>query len=184
MARKTLPAWCKIRHFLREAKGVSAVEFALIAPVMAVMYFGSVELSFMMQQDRKVTTAAATLGDLTSRAAVITDDDMDDIIQATRMIMQPADITNARIRVTSLVDKDDDGVLKVDWSDARNMTAHPEDQVMTVPEDIVPIGGSVILAEFEYDFESPLGFFVTEKINLGDSFYLRPRRGDFVTRLD
>jgi len=163
---------------------VSAVEFALIAPVMAVMYFGSVELSFMMQQDRKVTTAAATLGDLTSRAAVISDGDMADIIQATRMVMQPADITTARIRVTSLVDKAADGVLKVDWSDAQNLTPFAEDMVMTVPEDIVPIGGSVIFAEFEYDFESPLGFFITDDVNLSDSFYLRPRRGDFVTRLD
>ena len=73
--------------------------------------------------------------------------------------------------------------VKVAWSDGYNMTALVEDQPMTVPDDLVPSGGSVIFAEVEYDYSSQLGYFFTTKKTLSDEFYLRPRRTDFVARV-
>ena len=61
----------KLNRFLRDEDGISAVEFALIAPLMAMIYFGCIELSLMMTLDRKVTGATAALGDLTSRASSV-----------------------------------------------------------------------------------------------------------------
>ncbi|MEL8054739.1 MAG: TadE/TadG family type IV pilus assembly protein [Pseudomonadota bacterium] len=169
-----------IRGLFRAKDGVSAVEFALIAPLMLLMYAGCIELSLMMQLDRKVTTSTATLGDLTARATQISNDDLDDIFEATRMIFQPNDITAARMRVTSL--REDDGDAVVDWSDACNLTAYTVDQTISVPANIVPEDGSVILAEIEYDYESKIGGLFTTKQTLKDKFYLRPRRVDLVTR--
>jgi len=169
-----------IRSIAKAKQGVSAVEFALIAPLMLLMYAGCVELSLMMQLDRKVTTSAATLGDLTARADVVTNDDLDDIFEASRMIFQPKDITAARLRISSL--KEDSGKVVIDWSDGCNLTPYPDDQEMTVPNNLVPAGGSVILAEIEYDYESTIGGFFTGKQTLKDRFYLRPRRVDLVVR--
>lgn len=161
-------------------RGVSAIEFALIAPVMILIYFACIELSFMMVLDRKVTSSASALGDLTARAASVNDAELSDIFQATRMIFQPNPINQARLRVTSLYD--DDGTVRVAWSDAYNLTAYTEDATIPVPEGIVPSGGSVIYAEVEYDYQSTLGYFFTTSKTLSDEFYLRPRRSDRVTR--
>ena len=169
-----------VRGIFRAKDGVSAVEFALIAPLMLLMYAGCIELSLMMQLDRKVTTSTATLGDLTARATEITNDDLDDIFEATRMIFQPNDITAARMRVTSV--REDDGDAVVDWSDACNMPEYTVDQVLTVPANIILEDGSVILAEIEYDYESKIGGLFTTKQTLTDRFYLRPRRVDLVSR--
>lgn len=171
----------RLRQFRLANKGISAVEFALIAPVMVLIYFACIELSFMMVLDRKVTSSAASLGDLVARAATIDDDDLADIFQATRMIFQPNPVADARMRISSLYD--DDGTIKVAWSDGYNLVAYPEDKVMTVPEDLVPSGGSVIYAEVEYDYSSQLGYFFTTKKKLADEFYLRPRRSDLVARV-
>lgn len=176
--------WRNIRGIFRAEDGVSAVEFAMIAPVMILLYFGCIELSFMMTLDRKVTSAASSLGDLAARDDIITDADLADIVQATRMIMQPNDITLARMRLTSIGDQDNDGVMKVTWSDGYNMSAYAEDSNFVVPADIAPSGGSVILAEVEYDYESPFGFFFRSKKTLRDEFYLRPRRVNFIVRTD
>jgi len=177
---KKLFRWRRVRTLPKAQKGVSAVEFALIAPLMLLMYAGCVELSFMMQLDRKVTTSAATLGDLTARADVVTNDDLDDILEASRMIFQPNDITVARMRISSL--KEDSGKVIVDWSDGCNLTPYSDDQEMTVPANLVPVGGSVILAEIEYDYRSVIGGFFTSGQTLNDRFYLRPRRVDLVVR--
>ena len=169
-----------VRRFRSEDKGVSAIEFALIAPVMVLIYFACIELSFMMILDRKVTSSASSLGDLVARSATISDAEMDDVFEATRMIFQPNPISGARMRVSSLYD--DDGTTKVAWSEGRNMTPYTEDEVMVVPEGIVPENGSVIFAEVEYDYNSRLGYFFSTTKTLSDEFYLRPRRTDRVGR--
>ena len=170
----------KLRKFLRDEEGISAVEFALIAPLMAMIYFGCIELSLMMTLDRKVTGATAALGDLTSRASTVTNADLADIFEATRMVMQPNDMTGSRMRVTSLYE--DSGQVKVAWSDACNLTAYPTDQVVTIPNNLIPTDGTIIMAEIEYDYNSGIGYFFTTSKTLTDKFYLRPRRVDSITR--
>ncbi|MGB3627353.1 MAG: TadE/TadG family type IV pilus assembly protein [Henriciella sp.] len=171
----------RLRQYRHANRGISAVEFALIAPLMLLIYFACIELSFMMILDRKVTSSTAALGDLVARASTISDDDLDDIFEATRMIFQPNPIDDARMRISSIYD--DDGVYKVAWSDAQHLAPYAEDTVMTVPDDIIPENGSVILAEIEYDYESTLGYLFTTKKTLSDQFYLRPRRTDHVARI-
>ena len=51
----------RARKLSQSEDGISAVEFALIAPLMALIYFGCIELSVMMTLDRKVTGATAAL---------------------------------------------------------------------------------------------------------------------------
>lgn len=168
------------RKLSKSEDGISAVEFALIAPLMAMIYFGCIELSIMMTLDRKVTGATAALGDLTSRAASVNNDELSDIIEAARMVMQPNDMTGARIRVTSLYE--DSGDVKVAWSDGCNLTAYAADQVMTIPPNLIPTDGTLIMAEVEFDYNSNIGYFFSTAKQLSDTFYLRPRRVDEITR--
>jgi len=170
----------KIRNLLRSEDGISAVEFALIAPLMAMIYFGCIELSLMMTLDRKVTGATAALGDLTSRSSTVSNGDLTDIFEATRMVMQPNDMTGARMRVTSLYE--DSGQVKVAWSDGCNLTAYNTDEVLTIPDNLIPTDGTIIMAEIEYDYVSGIGYFFSGTKALTDKFYLRPRRVDSITR--
>ena len=173
--------WRNIRGIFRAQDGISADEFALIAPLMFLIYFGCIELSFMMTLDRKVTTAAATLGDLTARAATISDGEMAEIIQATRMVMQPNDITQAKLRVTSVVE--DEGQFEVVWSNScGGMSVWSPGRVVEIPGNLAPAGGTLVVAEFEYPYKSPFGFFITTEKTLSETFYLRPRRVDSITR--
>ena len=168
------------RNLAKSEDGISAVEFALIAPLMAIIYFGCIELSIMMTLDRKVTGATAALGDLTSRASSVSNDELSDIIEASRMVMQPNDMTGARIRVTSLYE--DDGDAKVAWSDGCNLTPYADDQEVTIPANLIPEDGTLIMAEIEYDYNSNIGYFFSSSKELSDTFYLRPRRVDEITR--
>ncbi|MEM9841393.1 MAG: TadE/TadG family type IV pilus assembly protein [Pseudomonadota bacterium] len=172
------------RRFKRDEGAVSAVEFALIAPLMAIIYFGCVELSLMMTVDRKVTASTATLGDLTARASAVTDDDLSDIFEATRMVMQPYPIQTAKMRISSL--REDNGNILVSWSEGCGETPYTVDQDLTatVPNNIIPTAGTIIMAEMSYEFQSNIGFFFSQPKTLGDTFYLRPRRVDAITRTD
>src|SRR5665647_3572895 len=70
--------WLRARRsaldLLEDCRGIAATEFAVIVPIMLVMFFGVVEFSSGVAVDRKVTLVARTLSDLTSRAQGPIDD--------------------------------------------------------------------------------------------------------------
>ena len=55
-----------LRRFGRDRRGASAIEFALIAPLMLGLYIGCVEISDGVAADRKVTLTAGALANLTA----------------------------------------------------------------------------------------------------------------------
>ncbi len=167
--------WRGIQGICYNEKGISAVEFALIAPIMVLIYFGCIELSLLMRADRRVTATASSLGDLTARLVTVSDADMQELFNAATVSMQPYSANNARMRITSVVDTGD-GQTRIDWSDAFNMTPYTPNALITVPEGLVPSPGSVIVAEVEFAYESDLAFVLDGSRMLKDVFYLRPRR--------
>src|SRR6185437_3968415 len=56
-----------------DRRGLAAIEFAMLVPIMLVMFFGTVELSSGVAVDRKVTLVARTLSDLTSQSDRVDD---------------------------------------------------------------------------------------------------------------
>ncbi|MCA8899655.1 MAG: pilus assembly protein [Hyphomonas sp.] len=188
MARRSLLSrlnprlkWRGVRGIRYNEEGVSALEFALIAPVLILIYLGAVELSLLMRVDRRVTSTSASLGDLTARLATVTDSDMAEMFAAAKVMMQPYDAADARLRITSIVDSGN-GSPKVSWSDAYNVDPYAKGTVLTVPAGIVPSPGSVILAEVEYDYVSSFGYVISTSKTISDKFYLRPRRVAQISR--
>jgi Flp pilus assembly protein TadG len=62
------------RDLAQDRNGLAATEFAIIVPMIMVMFFGTVEFSSAVAVDRKVTLIARTLSDLTSQATLSVDD--------------------------------------------------------------------------------------------------------------
>jgi len=171
-----------LQRWAREQHGVSAVEFALIAPLLIFIYLSCVEVSLMMRADRRVTATASTLGDLTARLGSVTNDDLTELYDAAVVMMQPYPASSARMRITSVVDNGD-GEKRVEWSEGHNMVARAPGTLVDVPDGIVQQPGSVILTEVEFDYSSNLGFLISDKRTLKDRFYLRPRRVQKIERV-
>jgi len=179
-ARRTMLG--TLRRLRGANDGVSAVEFAIIAPLMLVLYFGSVELSLLMQADRRVTSASATMGDLTARSATVADNDIDQIFAAAEFVMAPLPTQNARLRISSFV-ADPAGNVTVGWSDARNTAPLSVGAPVTdLPNGVIAPGGSVIFAEVEYQYSSRIEFVLQGERQLEEEFYMRPRRVNAIPR--
>ncbi len=96
------------RRRLADTRGIAAVEFALILPLMLTLYLGSVELTKGVLASRKVTLVARTLSDLaaqqldcpsnTATVPCLTNADMNTIFSAASAVMAP--YTNANLKMT------------------------------------------------------------------------------------
>ena len=170
-----------VRRLLRDKRGISAVEFAMLLPLMVTLYLGGVEVSQAVAIDRKVTLVARTLGDLVAQATTVTNADMTNILAATSAIIVPYADNKLKITVSSVA-IDATGVAKVAWSDTKNGTARAVGTTVTLPAALSTPSSSLIWAESQYAYTPTIGYVITGTMNLKDQIYMRPRLSDSVAR--
>ena len=170
-----------LRRFNRDTRGVSAVEFAIIAPVMLVIYLGSVEVSLALSIDRKITSTASAIADLVAQDDVITDNEMVDILSAGGAIIVPFDAGPLQLRVTSLL-MNGAGEVEVQWSDADGMSPYSEGSSIDTPSGVLQPNRSVIMVEVEYRYHTLFSELGMSHFDISEVFYLRPRRSIVVSR--
>ena len=86
----------------RDRRGIAALEFALIAPIMILMFFGISELGQGLLAERRVSHATSSLGDLAAQLNQIAQSDADDMFNASADIMSPLTTTPLKLRVSSI----------------------------------------------------------------------------------
>ncbi|MEC9368140.1 MAG: TadE/TadG family type IV pilus assembly protein [Pseudomonadota bacterium] len=166
---------------LHDQKGVSAIEFAMVLPVMVALYVGSVELSHTLTIDRRVTAVASATADLIAQSEQVSTGDLNDIFEAASSIMTPYSATPIKIKATSVV-ADQNNNTKVEWSAALHDTPYAPNTSFPLPEGLTQPFTSVIVAEVSYTYTPPIGENMTGGITLTDKFYLRPRRSLTVAK--
>jgi Flp pilus assembly protein TadG len=160
-------------RFARDERGVSAVEFALVAPIMIGLYFGCVEISDGVSIDRKVSLAAAALANLSSQVTTISASDMSNIFDASGAIVAPYDVNKIKMTVTCIsIDANKNATVK--WSATRNGAA--KSGTATLPTALQVASSQIILAEASYDYQPVIGYTISGTITLADKMYMTPRQ--------
>ena len=160
----------------RDERGLAAVEFALLAPVMILLYCGMAELTLAMMAERQAAHSASVVGDLVAQTPTMDAVQMNDIFNVGASIMKPFTAAPLELRVTS-VKADAQGVPRVIWSQGNGMGALIAGApVQGFPATLLLPGDSVIQADMSYSFTSPIQQVVTVPIGFAQSFYFKPRR--------
>jgi Flp pilus assembly protein TadG len=170
-------------------RGVSAIEFALIAPVMVLSLFGASEISLAVTMDRKTALAASALGDLAAQVELVSCAELTQIGTVTRQVFEPYSGNSATLVVASL--KLDGGVPKVEWSkflrtdtasgavvcdDVPSSHALYVGKTVSVNPNIFAVGGGIVVGDVEIVHTSMGTSFMANNITLRERFYLRPRK--------
>jgi len=169
-----------LRHFGRDKRGASAIEFALLAPLMIGLYIGCVEISEGIAAYRKVTLTAGAVANLTSQVTTISPADKDNIFAAATAIMSP--YTGTTSVKLSCLKVDDAGIAKVKWGVAStSVTPRAKGDVVTIPVNLAVPNSSLIFSEVSYQYIPVTGFSpgfshisATGK-TLSDEMYMSPR---------
>lgn len=175
-ARLTLRRW---RRFARDQRGVSAVEFALILPIMLLLFFGTTELGDALAIDRKVGHVTSTLSDLVAQTKTITDTDMANIFNIAKSIMTPYSESTLKMKVTGVwIDASKNAT--VTWGYAKNDTALSKGASVTLPSSVAQASTFLVMTEVHYPYTPSVGYVMTGSFDLTNKFYLRPRLSDKV----
>ena len=158
----------------RDQEGVSAVEFAVLLPLMLTLYLGAVEISQAVGVDRKVTLTSRTVADLASQSSSLASSDMQNILNASSAVISPYDQSQLKVTVSE-VDIDANGNATIGWSCTLGGTAHAVGSSVTLPSALKVANSSLIWGEASYIYKPAIGYVVTGTLNLSDQIYMRPR---------
>jgi Flp pilus assembly protein TadG len=165
-----------LRRFQRDERGLAAVEFALVAPIMILLYTGLAELTMAMMAERQAAHSASIVGDLVAQSTAMNAAQMNDIFNVGNAIMKPFPANTLNFRVTS-VKADVNGVPKVVWSQGHGLGAMTAGATVSgFPANLLQPGDSVIEADVAYTYSSPIMQVLPTPITYSNSFYLKPRR--------
>ncbi len=78
-----------VKNFVKDSKGVAAVEFALIAPLLLLLFLGTVEVSLAVAVDRKLSRTSSAVADLVTQLQTPSASDVEAIFGVTDRIMFP-----------------------------------------------------------------------------------------------
>lgn len=173
-----------------DTRGVAAIEFALVAPLMAAMFVGAVEMSQAITVDRRVTQIAGSTADLVARAdKTIAQSEISDIMRVGSYIMKPYSANPIRIVLRNVTSSPANASLtKQSWTCSYNGTGGTQtcectDTSFLLPANMVTTNDSVVVAEVTYDYV-PLVFNYIMKhtwggggasYRLSETIYMKPR---------
>lgn len=172
----------RLQQFASAKRGLAAVEFAIIAPMMIFLLFGTVELIDVLGANKRAQNAAASLADVVARDTEVSNAEITGLWSALDVLMFPDDSVNMQVRITSVTIVDAT-TARVVWSEGHGMSARVANSPVDLPAQMMVAGTSVIMAETVYPYDSPLGILISGPMNLTHEAYRRSRLVDPIPRV-
>jgi Flp pilus assembly protein TadG len=171
-----------LARLARDTSGLAAVEFAMIVPLMLVMFFGTIEISNGVAADRKVSIIAQSISDLTSRYTSVNDTDLTNFRAIAVAILTPYGATDLKTTITEAYIDPVAEVARSQWS--KGDAARAFKSVVPVPAALIArdannkiiAGQYLIFSEVSYVYKPVIGYVMNKLgVTLTDQTYTRPR---------
>ncbi|MFQ5563494.1 MAG: TadE/TadG family type IV pilus assembly protein, partial [Parvularculaceae bacterium] len=175
-------------RFWRAKTAMAATEFALILPVMTLLFFGMLEGADALSVKRKISHAANTLTDLAAQSTEISPAEIDDLFTGVERILEPNDTSSLTYNLVSVIRDPDSGEPVVHWSrDNAGVEPYTRGGPFTNLEDASLLNAqtSLIVVEMSYQYNSRLTHHVFgAPISFSETVKRWPRRSTRVQLCD
>lgn len=184
-------AWrraCRLAALLvRDRSGIVATEFAMIVPIMLVLFFGVVEITNGVAANRDVSIMVHTNADLTSQSSSVKDSDLANFFAASIGVLYPyvTSVTDPKLKQTIIEFWVNPALqARVQW--AKNSDGSPSltpGTVVNIPASLTIANTYVIYSSVNYLYVPTGGIgYVMNKagVTLSDFAFTRPRTSQCV----
>jgi Flp pilus assembly protein TadG len=110
------PFAVRLRRFLRETRGIAAVEFAMLASVLTVALLGGTELSRYTLMHQKMDRVSAAISNMVAQSSSMTATDFDNMWAAAIQVAKPFDLADGYGKViVSFIVAESDTNYRITW---------------------------------------------------------------------
>jgi len=181
------------QRFRRDRRGIAAIEFALVVPLMLVMYLGTIEISAAVSINRKVSRIASTVADLVTQQTEVTKSDLKGIMEIGEALLFPYNSDSPVITVVAIdVESTYPKGGKIVWARRDNKGTFDNGGLsknadIEVPTDLRIDGSFLIRVDTGLDYVPIVHWLIGDSvgkmkggvgvIEMSERYYLRPRLG-------
>lgn len=163
----------------KDDKGVAAIEFALVAPIMIAFYFGMAEIALGIMTDRNVSHATSVTADLATQLPALNALEISDVMTATIAILgvETSKLNEVTIELNSYQMETDGSVNQVGY-------ARLGPQISQGPANYDPsqlnaqmlnAQSGVVVARLNYKYK-PATLMFMSNFTMSETLVMKPRK--------
>jgi Flp pilus assembly protein TadG len=172
-------------HLRHDSSGLAAVEFALILPIMLLLFLGSFETTNLVLAYMKLEASAETAADLVAQTRVNTvlqSADFTNITNAVKQVLWPLPTTGALLKIAFASITYSTGTAVIDWHTETNSATPITTANIPYSVSLANLGNqtagstdSVIIVTLTYSYTSSFSYVLASSYTLTESAFNRPR---------
>ena len=173
------------RHLRYDQSGIAAVEFALILPIMLLLFLGSFETTNLVLAYMKLEASAETAADLVAQTRVNTvlqSTDFTNITNAAKQVLSPLPTSGVLLKIAFASVTYNTGSAVIDWHTEVNSATPITTANIPNNASLANLGNqasgstdSVIIVTLTYSYSSPSTYMLSSSYTLTESAFNRPR---------
>lgn len=181
LMRRITAAMRHARKGVHDDRGVAAIEFVLVMPILLILMLGSIEIFLMSMASRKMTRVASTVGDLVTQAkGTLTREIITDYYKVARYILGNFPEENLAISIYTFTRDPDTGNPKLSWKiHLGDYQCQEQEPTLTENQrEAMNDGNDLVITYGCYRYQVRIGQIALGNLNLNmkDEVTLRPRQ--------
>jgi Flp pilus assembly protein TadG len=178
-----------LRRFARDERGIGAIEFAILFPVLLMLYLGAFELTIALSVEKRASRSAGSIADILTQQSSITKSSLAEMPSVAGAIFAPYATTGLTLKITGVA-IDSGSNATVAWSWAQDGSKpYSTGSAVTVPSNIGQAGSFLVRTELAIPYQLisfgsdflPAG---SSQITISRQYFYRPRTGSSVACTD
>ncbi|CUX29968.1 TadE/TadG family type IV pilus assembly protein [Agrobacterium fabrum] len=169
-----------VSRFARDRRGVGAVEFAIVFPILLALYLTSFELTIGYNTYKRASSAAATINDLISKTGSVDKTYLTGMQDVAAAVFAPYSTKGLNLKISG-IKIDAQKQAKITWSwDEKNLRPYAVGSAVTVPTRLLVQDSFLIHVELSVPHE--LLMFMpdvtssgTKSITIGRDYFFKQR---------
>lgn len=178
-----------VERFRRSTEGVGAVEFALIVPILLIIYLMSFEITVAISVNRKVTRSASDIADIVTQKSPIDKSFLATMPYVANAVIAPYSSSGLTVKISG-ISVDALSVARIAWSwQSGGTRPYTVGAPVSIPVDLAIPNSFLVHSELTLPYS--LLFYLpglngtsVKSLTISKDFYYRQRTGNNITCSD
>jgi Flp pilus assembly protein TadG len=183
---KRLRALCL--RFAGDREGVGAIEFAILFPILVMLYVGAFEITIGLSISKRAARSSAAIADVVTQQQTVTKAWLNDMPSVASAIFAPYGTTGLTVKITGIaIDASANPTVKWSWQQGKP-APYTANSAVTVPPDLKKASSFLVRTELSVPYKlflfAPNLMPNQSTLTISRTYFYRQRQGVSVPCTD